>query len=298
MNYDYYRIFYYVAKYKNITQAAAALMSNQPNVTRVINNLERELECRLFVRSNRGVSLTPEGEELYRHAAIAFEQLQQGESSVLRQTALKGGVVYLGASETALHGLLLPVLSEFHRIYPEIHLKIMNYSTPQAMEKLAEGQIDFAVITTPLRLSSSQKEIRLKRFQDILAGGQQFAELTGRGLSLAELADYPLICMEKNTATFAFYQELFFAYGLELNPEIEAATTDLILPMIIHGLGIGFLPEEFAQEALERMEVVQIPLKEEIPERYISLVYDTKHELSIAAGALKKVLCETKECIS
>lgn len=54
INYEYYRIFYYVAKCKNITQAAKALKSNQPNISRAIRLLESEMGCRLLVRSNRG----------------------------------------------------------------------------------------------------------------------------------------------------------------------------------------------------------------------------------------------------
>ena len=58
---DYYRVFYYAAKYRNLSQAAAALYSSQPNVTRTIHLLEQALGCPLFLRSNRGVTLTPEG---------------------------------------------------------------------------------------------------------------------------------------------------------------------------------------------------------------------------------------------
>lgn len=62
--YDYYRIFYHVAQQHSFTKAAEVLHNNQPNITRCMNNLETELGCHLFVRSNRGVSLTPEGQKL------------------------------------------------------------------------------------------------------------------------------------------------------------------------------------------------------------------------------------------
>ncbi len=65
INYEYFKIFYYVAKYKNITRAAAALGSNQPNVTRIMKLLEAELNCRLFLREARGIALTEEGQRLY-----------------------------------------------------------------------------------------------------------------------------------------------------------------------------------------------------------------------------------------
>ena len=67
ISYDYYRIFYYVAQYKSFTKAAEMLDNNQPNITRCMNNLESEIGCKLFVRSNRGITLTPEGERLYEH---------------------------------------------------------------------------------------------------------------------------------------------------------------------------------------------------------------------------------------
>ena len=67
--YDYYRIFYYVAQHKSFTKAAEALGNNQPNITRCMNNLEQDLGCKLFVRTNHGVSLTPEGKRLYSRAA-------------------------------------------------------------------------------------------------------------------------------------------------------------------------------------------------------------------------------------
>ena len=88
ISYDYYRIFYYVAKYGNITKAAAMLLANQPNLTRSIHVLESELGCALFIRSNRGMKLTPEGERLYRHVRVAFEQLEAGEAEVVESRNL------------------------------------------------------------------------------------------------------------------------------------------------------------------------------------------------------------------
>ena len=79
ISYDYYRIFYYVAKYKSISQAAKQLLQNQPNLSKAIQNLESALDCTLFIRTRHGVTLTPEGEKLYAHIKIAFEHIEAGE---------------------------------------------------------------------------------------------------------------------------------------------------------------------------------------------------------------------------
>ena len=102
VNYDYYRIFYYVAKCGNLSQAARELVNNQPNLTRSIKNLEAELGCTLFSRTNRGMKLTPEGERLYRHVKIAVEQLEAGEAELAQSRSLQAGTVFLAASEGAL----------------------------------------------------------------------------------------------------------------------------------------------------------------------------------------------------
>ncbi len=290
ITYDYYRIFYYVAKYKSFTQAARLLYNNQPNITRSMNNLEHELGCRLFVRSNRGVTLTPEGETLYAHVSIAFEQIHNAEMELADSKGLQKGIITLGASETALHSLVLSTLRKFHRAYPGIRIRISNHSTPQAISALKAGLSDFAVVTTPTNVSRPLIEIPLKPYQEILVASQQFSFLKRTEFHLEDILKYPFICLGKHTKTYEFYRQLFLKYNLNFQPDIEASTTDQILPMIQHDLGIGFIPKSFAKEALEKEEVFQIPLVEPIPERSICLIKDTSHPLSIAARELEKMI--------
>lgn len=290
VNYEYYRCFYYVAKYKNLTRAASAMMSSQPNVTRVMNNLEHELGCRLITRSNRGIALTEEGERLYQHVAVAFEHLQMGEE-LLTHTGPQAGSVYIGASEAALHGLLLDVLRRFHQLYPAVRLKIRNDTALRVLQALRSGQVDFAVVAMPEGpLERPFKRTDLKPFRDVLAGGPLFAELAGQTLCLADLKRYPLISLARDTATFAFYSGIYTEHGLDFDPDMEVATTDLLLPMIENDLGLGFVPEEFAREALAGKRIVQMKLRETIPERRICLVQDTRSSLSPAARALRRML--------
>ena len=136
VNYEYYRLFYYVCKYHSITRAANVLRMSQPNVTRALNRLEEQLGCKLLVRSTRGVTMTPEGEVLFAHVEIAQEQLQAGESELAGITALESGALTISASETALNVFLLDKLREFHRRYPGVRLRIANHSTPQAIRAL------------------------------------------------------------------------------------------------------------------------------------------------------------------
>ena len=185
--YDYYRIFYYVAQHKSFTRAAEALGNNQPNITRCMNNLEQDLGCKLFVRTNHGVSLTPEGERLYSRAAVAVEQLRLGENEIRADCGLEAGSISIAASETALHLLLLDRLDAFHRRYPGVHLRITNDSTPRAMEALLHGQVDCAVVTTPVKVKKPLRETTLLSFREILLCGQDFRYLAAEPRRLRDV---------------------------------------------------------------------------------------------------------------
>ena len=86
---------------------------------------------------------------------------------------------------------------------------------------------------------------------------------------------------------------MFLKYGLDLQPDMEAATTDQILPMVQHNLGIGFVPAGFAEKALADNEVFFLHLVEPIPIRYICLIKDEKRSLSVTAQELEKRLCSS-----
>ena len=287
VNLEYYRIFYYVAKYQNFTRAARAMGNSQPNITRAMNLLEQEIHCTLFIRTNRGVRLTPEGEKLYIRVSAAMEQLQTAEEELHESSGLEHGTISIGASETALNIYLLEKLRTFHMEYPGIRLKIYNHSTPQAVQAVKNGEIDFAVVTTPTDVETPLKKVDLYSFQEILVGGKTFMALGSQELSLAEVQNYPFICLGRETQTWKFYQQIFERHGLELMPDTEVATTDQILPLVKNELGMAFLPEAMAREAIEEGEIIELSLRESVPQRSVCMVYDRQHPLSAAAKELK-----------
>lgn len=290
VSYDYYRIFYYVGKYHSFTRAAKVLGNSQPNVTRSMNNLESELGCRLFLRSPRGITLTPEGEKLYAHIQAAYEHIRAGEAEIADEKDLRSGYLAVGATEVALHSLLLPVLGHFRCAYPGVHIRITNHSTPQAVRAVKNGMVELAVVTTPTGVEKPLQEIKLLPFQDILITGCDFIGHIDKSINLSELLNYPLICLGRDTKTFEFYDSLFSKNGLTLEPDIEAATTDQVIPMVKNGLGFGFIPKNLAKDAIARKEIFEVPTIEEIPLRYICLVQDKSRPLSTAAKMLIKML--------
>lgn len=291
ISYDYYKAFYYVAKNLSFTRAAEQLFAEQPNVTRTIKMLEERLGCVLFNRSKRRVALTPEGENLYRHLQIAFEHIRLAEEEITRGKSLRGGTVTIGASETALYGLLLSVLKDFRERYSEVGFKVGNYSSKQAIAALKDGLVDFAVVTTPLDAGEALTVYELKRFREIAVCGNAFSELAEKEVSLETLLRYPVVGLGRSTKTYDFYAERFAERGLPYKADIEVATADQLMPMIACNLGWGFVPEFFVTDDCN---VRQINVAERIPKRSICLVLKEK-PIGIAAKTLIEELLARRE---
>lgn len=293
INFEYYKIFYFAAKYGNVTKAATALGSSQPNVTRVLKLLETQLDCRLFVREARGISLTGPGEELYAHVEAACRQLLNAQEALCHPNADGCGTVELGATETALHLFLLDALSGFRTDYPAIRIRIHNHTTPETLKQLVNGRLDFAVLTTPFEPPNACSCVDVLHFREILVGGAHYAGLCEQPLSLAKIRRYPWIGLGRESATYRLYRDFFIARGIDPEPDMEVATSDLMLPLIESNLGIGFVPEKLALPLLQEKKLVHIRLDCDTPTRALQIVSDKERPKSPAARMLYDYLTRT-----
>ena len=234
VDWEYYKIFYYVAKYQNFTRAARVLGNNQPNITHAMNRLESQLNCVLFIRSNRGVTLTPEGEMLYSRIASAAVQIQDAEEELSASATLEHGTISISATETALNIYLSEKLRAFHNNFPGIRLRISNHSTPQAVQAVKNGEVDFAIVSTPAEVDPGLKMVELKSFYEVLVGGKTFTALASQNLSLKELTNYPLISLSDESMTRSFYRQLFLDHDAELEHayEVSRMTDETISSMV------------------------------------------------------------------
>lgn len=290
INFEYYKIFYYAAKYRNMTKAAAALGSNQPNVTRIMKLLETQLGCRLFIREARGISLTEEGERLFSHVEIAYQHLLNAQKEISRQDSLGGGTVEIGATETAIHLFLLDALRDFKEEYPGVRIKIHNHATPETMRQLISGKLDFAVVTTPFEMPKTVSCEKVLDFEDILVGGMEYRHLCGKSLSLEDFIQYSWIGLGRGSATYELYRNFLIENKIDREPDMEVASSDLMLPLVEGNLGIGFVPKRQVLPLLEEKRLVRIPVSFRIPGRSIRIVADKGRGRGLAADTFYRYL--------
>lgn len=287
ITYDYYRIFYYVARYGSFSRAAEVLLCGQPNITKTINNLEAQLGCKLFLRSNKGVNLTPEGEKLFHHVEIAFDNLSKAESEIISERNLDGGLISIATTEIGLYGSLLPALTRFNKVYPNVKFRLANLNSPQAMEAVKNGVADFAVVTLHEKADTIYRIRTIRDFRESLYCQKGYMD----GYK-GDIFSRPYISINRSSYTYKFYQDYLLSCGLYKEPDIEVATADQVLPLVKAGIGIGFISEFLAADALKAGLIEEILLPEPPKNRSICLVEDKKRSLSLAASELIKYMLQ------
>ena len=207
----------------------------------------------------------------------------------------QSGKIDIGASELTMRYFLLPYLEQFQHRYPNVNIRIHTFSSPFPVTSLMSGGLDFALLTTPLDVPKGMMVTQVADFQDIVIAGSHFTNLQDQTLTLKDLLQYPLVCMENGTTSRKFWDGIFQSQGLELHPNIEVNSNDLIPPTVLHNLGIGFTPYKFARSFLLNCGLIQLSLDFQIPKRHICIVYNPKKELPSATKALLHMLKKADE---
>ena len=281
INYELYKVFYYVAITLSFSEASKRLFISQSAVSQSIKVLEKKLDHNLFIRSTKKVQLTPEGEILLRHIEPAMNLIKRGEAQITEANSLAGGQLRIGASDTICRYFLVPFLKEFHLKYPQVHIKVTNQTSIKCVELLENGQVDLIVTNFPNSKLSNTNHIEvIKEFKDVFIASSSYFNLKDKELSLKELLEYPILMLDRKSTTSEFLHHLFQQHQLDLVPQIELASNDLLIDLASIGLGIAFIPDFCLQGQSEDLFILKT--EEELPERQLVVVHNENLPISQA----------------
>lgn len=285
-----YRVFYTVASCGSITLAAGELSISQPAVSQSIKQLEEGLKTKLFTRTSKGVRLTGEGELLYSYVAKGYEQIMLGEQKLIQLHNMELGEITIGASDMTLQFFLLPYLEKFHEQYSNIRIRVTNGPTPETLEKLEDGRMDFCVVSTPFEAKDTLEVIPVREIEDIFVAGRRFIPYKNKTLDFTELRELPLIFLEGNTSSRRYMEDFLKQNQVEVNPEFELATSDMIVQFALRNLGVGCVVKDFAKEYIDNGMLYELRFNKLIPKRQFCIVKNKKNPLPVAAGKLLELI--------
>ena len=273
-NLSSYWIFYTVANAGNISKAAKELYISQPAISKSIQKLEESLNCKLFLRSSRGVLLTEEGSLLYDHVREAFESLTEGEEKLKRSIELGVGHLQIGVSTTLCKYLLLPYLKEFIHQNPHVNISIKCQSTYETLKLLDENKIDIGLIGK----SENLKGISfypLETIEDIFVASNEYLDnLKARGINRDQiLENSTLMLLDKNNITRQYIDDYFQENHITVADSIDVSNMDLLIDFAKIGVGCACVIKNFVETELADGTLLQIPLPIDIPKREVGFAF-------------------------
>jgi LysR family cyn operon transcriptional activator len=293
-NLEWYRVFYWTARKGSFSKAADELYITQPAVSYAIKQLESTLGGKLFYRNAKGVTLTAEGEVLFKFIEQAYGFLTTAEQQIAEMHQLLRGEIRIGAGDTLSKYYLLPHLEVFHEAFPAIKIKVTNRTSRETIQLLKEGKIDFGIINLPIEDNQVQIQETLL-LQDCFVVGEKYKELALKSTTLQEINHLPFILLEAGSSTRRFIDYYAAAQGITIKPEIELGSIDLLVQFARIGLGIACVVKNFIREELEQSKLYEIKLLEPIPSRKVGIVTLKEMPLSAAANNFLRMLSDAHD---
>jgi len=291
INYELYKVFYHVAISLSFSDASKQLFISQSAVSQSIKTLERKLEQPLFIRSTKKVQLTPAGKVLLKHIEPAMNLIQRGENQLLDSNTLGLGQLHIGASDTICRYFLVPYLKQFHKKFPHVPIKVTNATSLNCVDLLEQGKVDLIVTNFPnIRLNHSYIQKTVHNFSDVFIANPAYFNLKQQEISLEELTQYPILMLDQKSTTSEYMHNLFLQHQLELVPEIELSSNDLLIDLARIGLGIACIPNYCLVR--ESKELFILKTKERMPQRQLAVSINPNLPIVASTEEFLKLLPE------
>ncbi len=295
---DRLRAFLAVAREGGFSRAARALGKTQSSISQAVQALELELEESLFVRDGREVTLTEAGAILRDHAERAFAEIVRAREALASLRKLTQGRLRVGTSDSLATYVLPDVFAAFRARYPGVELKLDNRPSLAIAERVASREVDLGVLSLPLPDDAEiagkpvAENLHLEGLatqEDVLICPPNHPLAKQRAVTLARLADEPLVLLDRTTASRALLETQFRLQSVPMRVVMEMSSVEVLKRLVELGFGLSVVPafaakRECAQGTLRAVAI------QRWPKRQIGLATPTVGPLSHAARAFVEVL--------
>lgn len=226
----------------NITEAAEALHTAQPGVSKQIRLLEEELGITIFVRAGkRIVSVTEPGQQVIRMARQVLDAAENLKRASKDFTSRDSGQLTIATTHTQASYVLPPIVTQFARRYPKVRLSLKQGNPNQVAEMVLAGQADMGIATESLGGYSDLVSLPCYEWNRSVVAPVGHPLLKVRKLSLERLAQEPIITYDAHFTGRSRIDQAFAAAGIEPNIVLSALDSDVIKRYVAIGLGVGII---------------------------------------------------------
>ncbi len=244
----------------NITAAAEKLYTSQPGVSKQLRLLEEELGLQLFTRKGKSLDgVTAAGEQVIARARVIMQEVENIRSVALDYYEEAEGTLSIATTHTQARYVLPDIIGAFRKQFPKVSLNLHQGTSEQIADMVAANEIDFAIATGSKELFPDLALVPSYRWDRsiIIPRGHELAKL-GRPITLADLAQHPLVTYVFSFGGQSSLKRAFAAEGLEPDVVFTARDADVIKTYVRMGLGVGIVAS-MASDCADRKDLVALP---------------------------------------
>lgn len=270
-----YKVFLAVAEFNSFSKAADYLHISQPAISHSIRELESQLDTKLFIRNNKSVVLTEEGEKIRYYIRNAFNTISLGEKMLKENDNDLNGVIRIGIYSHISLFMLPNVMKEFKDKYPNAKFSIYSTSNEDMLEKLRNNELDFIVLQYPIFINEKYiKEDVLCKLDTCFYGNKKYFDLyTSDNNTISEI---PIILPMRGFPDINRLEETLKKHNVLLTHNFTSYGTELTKQLVKNGLGIGWGVKNCVQNDFDNKELYEIKLDFDLPLSIFSIAYDEK----------------------
>ena len=283
MELDELKVFLAVADSRSFTKAAAMTYRTQSAVSQAIRRLEEDLGERLFDRSVKDGQLTEAGVVLAEHARQILTLMDRAGVAVRELRDLKRGRVRVGSNEASMH-VLVPIVGRLHAQHPQVLVDVQRMSSKQIASALADGSIDFGVLTFDPK-QSDLKFVSLGRDELVLLVPPGHALAGRRSASERDIAGLPIVAHSDPSPARSRVLSHFEGRHESLDIRLSMSSLDAIKRAVESGVGVAILPRRCSAAEIADGRLVALELPHLAMRRDLRLAYSGRRDLSRAAEA-------------
>jgi LysR family transcriptional regulator, low CO2-responsive transcriptional regulator len=274
------RAFCYTAQFKSMSKAAEQMFLSQPSISLLIQSLEKDLDQKLFLRKGPRIELTTEGDTLFEMSLPLVEGLETlPESFAEKCKHSVVGSLNIAAVEAIILYTLPNIIKRYTNSFPDVHIKLNNGSAAIGVEKVRNGEVDFAIGST-LNVPDDIVYLPIYTFEPVLITPIGHPLLENKQVTMHDISQYGLILSPQHMSTWQMVDLVFKQYNVDYKVNLEAGGWEVLKKYVENGLGVSIVTD-ICLSGNEKLG--RVPLTEYFPKRTYGLFLRKGKVLSPAA---------------
>ncbi|KNC95491.1 LysR family transcriptional regulator [Trabulsiella odontotermitis] len=256
------RYFVEVVRQQSFTRAAEKLFVTQPTISKMLKNLEDELNCTLLIRDGRKLLLTDTGRVVFERGLAILGEFRQLEAELSDINHLHSGVLRLGIPPMV--GMLMAgPISLFRQRYPGVELKIAEFGGLTVQQAVMNGELDVAMTALPVEEENGMATLPLFSHPLCVLAPRSGEWINTDRVTPEQLARHPLLIYNEDFALSRQLMQLFTRHNVKPRIAVRSGQWDFLAAMVQAGVGVAILPEPICQR-LDKQTLCWIPLESDL----------------------------------